>query len=146
MRLLPLMLLVVCCSARAAWIPIACANKCSDAAWEYDPKRVTRSGNVIEVWIKSSGTLIKESYFQGYVENPGLFPATEASDFQSNYSYSLTRYVIKCKEYQFGSITAQHYRNNGAPIGASSAPTPLNYEIIPDSLMDTTASKLCKKK
>ncbi len=113
--------------------------------WEYDPKRVNRKGDVIEVWIKSSGTLVKENKFQMYVENPAVFPATETRDFQSNYSYSLIRYVINCKEYQVGLITGQDYRNNGTPIGVSSARRPLT-EIVPESLMDTTASELCKRK
>lgn len=145
MKLLPLMLLVVCCSARADWIAIACADKCSDAMWEYEPKKVTRSGDIIEVWIKSSGIFVKENKIRMYVENPSLFPANEAEDFQSTYSYSLIKHAIKCKEYQSGLITGTDYRNNGTPIGLSSTRTPF-HEIVPGTLMDVTASKLCKKK
>jgi hypothetical protein len=145
-KLLPLLLISVCFSASAEWIPIACADKCEDAMWEYDPNRVTRKGYVIEVWIKASGTSQKEILSRKYAENPGVFPAGEAKDFQNNYSHSLNRFVINCKEYQFGLITGQDYRYDGTPLGGTPARSKSLLEIPPEALIDVVASKLCKKK
>jgi hypothetical protein len=143
-KLLPLFLLSVCCSASAEWILIACANTCKRAMLEYDPARVVRQGDVIEIWMKVSGELYKETMRQKFTDNPGVFSAAEVNDFQDNYSHSLSRFAINCQKYQVSVIATQFYRGNGTPLGSPGSSQPFS-DIFPGTLIDIAASKLCRK-
>jgi hypothetical protein len=132
----------VCSFVRAEWLPIAWVD---GALWEYDPQRVSRKGHIIEVWIKSSGVLQKEVLSQKFTRHPELFSERERREFQDRYAYSLNRWSINCKDYQFALITGNDYKDDGTPLGVSSSRSEFS-DITPDTLVDIAASKLCKKK
>ena len=144
MRLLPLMLLVVCCSVRADWVPIAWADE--GALYEYDPARLKRNGENITLWIKQSGYKIKQVGGEKFKQRPDLYSAREAEEYESRYAYSLVQFEIKCRAREFRIVTKSEYDSGGIPFGdARDKPTDF-FPIYPDSLLDVTATKLCNPK
>jgi hypothetical protein len=144
MRLLPLMLLVVCCSASAEWFPIAWADE--GALWEYDPARVKRNGENISLWVKQSGYKIKQVGGEMYKERPDLFSAREAEQYDRRFAYSLNQIEIKCRAGEFRILNRSNYDSGGAPFGDVMS-TPSDFSsIYPGSLIDVTATKLCNPK
>lgn len=144
-KLLPLLLLSVCCSASARWVVIACAASCEQARFEYDPERTNRSGQTITVWIRSGGELIKEVQGRKYKTNPNLYSEQEKNKYDNEFSYSLTKWEINCKSWEMRTLDGTDYDLNQTPFGAKVGRSDFS-EIHPDSLMDVAASKLCKKK
>ncbi len=143
-KLLPLFLLAVCCSASAEWIPIACADKCEDAMWLYDPQKTIKRAGIVDVWFRQSGQMIKQIGGRKYKERPELYARREIDEYEQNYSYSLAFYKIKCDDRQAYLIQSQDYLSNGNPIG-NEAKGDSYRPIYPDSLMDVAAARLCKK-
>lgn len=143
MRLLPLMLLAVCCSVRADWTLIAWAD--AGAFWEYEPERVKRNGTRVSFWIKQSGQLVKEQGLQKYEERPDLFSKREKAKYETDFAFGLVRWEIDCKKWEMRTLDGQDYDTNGAPFGTKVTQGDF-VDIYPGSLMEVTAIELCTVK
>ena len=144
MRLLPLMLLVVCCSVRADWFPIAWADE--GALWEYDPARVKRNGENVTLWVKQSGYKIKQVGGEKFKRRPDLFSAKEAEEYESRYAFSLEQIEIRCRARKFRILNSSNYDSGGVPFENTIDKSTDFVSIYPGSLIDETASKLCNPK
>jgi hypothetical protein len=132
-----LLLLMICCSASAEWIPIVWVD---GAFWEYDPKRVKRSGNTIDFWIKGSGTKIREVLVSKKTESKRL-------EFESRWAYSMNFWQIHCNSSEAALIQSTSYDFNEMPFEDTLTGDKNDlFPITPDSLLDVAASKLCKQK
>ena len=142
MRLLPLMLLVICCSVRADWIPLA-SSEDGGTFWEYDPQRITRTGAKLFFWVKVYGDGQK-NHMAGVFREGGF--GQLADKYENNYLLSLNKWEINCQNLTMKLITSADYEKNGKVLSGSENVHKEFSQIIPESLMDVAASKLCHTK
>lgn len=140
MRLLPLILLVVCCSVRADWTPLAIAD---DVFWEYDPQKLTRSGKKLLFWVKVSGDGQKHILSNAFRDG-GL--GQLADKYEKNYHFSLNKWELNCQNSTMKLIISVDYEKNGNVLSSSENIQKEFSQIIPESLMDVSASTLCNPK
>jgi hypothetical protein len=143
-KIVLLFLLNICHSASAGWVYVA--GDVEDRSWwEYDPSRFVRKGDMIEFWLRQSGSEHTATIIS-YLKRSNAFSIDYLKDLERKHSYDLSKWRVRCQSFEMAVIYVQRYDYKGIPLDDSVKGNPNDFSpIIPESMMDSTASKLCKK-
>ena len=143
-KIMLLFLLNICGTASAGWVHVAGESE-DRSWWEYDPARFVRKGNEIEFWLRQSGSEHIET-IMSYLKKSDAFSIDYLKDFERKYSYDLSKWRVRCQSFEMALIYVQRYDYKGIPLGDGAKANPNEFSpIVPESMMDSAASKLCKK-
>lgn len=132
-------LYLLCSPAFAEWEAVARTN---DSYLFYDKNRIEKNGKIITLWVKMVGHDFAIAHAYGFRQF-GL--EADAKKIEDEFSYSLNKYDIDCKEFKSKVLSTTVFSFNGQILSTGDGTGAKWMDITPDSIFESLTNKVCKK-